>query len=121
MVFFCCGHPTNVCLVNHLDAAHIWDKWAGSYSDVLAFVQAAFAQSLSEIRTEVERYIDPNGTKLQSKAKAVNDVMLAIEQLCDPNPATRGHPSVRNSYQFDLQRYVSLFDRLARRARTGMR
>jgi len=118
--FFFCGQPTNIFLVNNLDPAHFWANWRGDYAGVLAFVQAAFAKALAEIRQHVDQYINP-GNSDRRKA-AVNDVISAIEYLCDPNPAVRGHSAQRRAHanQFDLQRFISLFDRLARQARAGM-
>lgn len=117
VTFFFCGQPTNVFLAKELDPAHLWGTWANDYATVMAYVQAAFADSLFDIRVHVEQYMNP-GTSQKAKA-AVTEVMTAIEQLCDPNPSTRGHPA-NPGHRLDLQRYISLFDKLAHQARAGV-
>lgn len=120
IVFFFCGRPTNSFLATHLDSAHHWKSWRGFYRDVMAYVSTAFAQALPDIRAGVTLYIDPTDTGSPQRVRAIGEIMTAIEQLCSPDRTRRGHPSADKSNQFDLQRYVALFDTLRARAKLNL-
>jgi serine/threonine protein kinase len=94
-------------LIDNLDPQHRPASWGSAYRDVLPFVQAAFDISLEEFARSVP---DP----------VRNDLRTAVSQLCDPDPARRGHPLNRNTWQFNFARYISLFDLLGRRAECGL-
>ena len=51
-----------------------------------------------------------------------DEVSKVIRELCEPNPDSRGHPRTRSRLgnPYALDRYVSLFDRLAQRAEYGL-
>lgn len=117
IVFFFCGRPTNAFLITHLDSDHNWINWRGFYADVLPYVRSAFARSLPEIRTGVTSYVDPNATGFRIRIEAIERIMDAVEQLCDPDRVRRGHPRADKTNKFDLQRYIALFDMLRVRAR----
>ena len=118
IVFFFCGQPTNAFIAANLQPqAHHWNVWRGFYRDVEASLQASFATSLQQIRAQVIAYIDPKGTKSIQRERAIEEVMRSIEQLCNPQLAMRGHPLASGKNRFDLQRYISLFNFLAERAR----
>ena len=69
------------------------------------FLRPAFARAVDYVVSEVPQ-------DLRGELEGV------IGQLCEPDPKLRGHPLDRNNpgTQFALHRYVSLFDRLAKRA-----
>jgi hypothetical protein len=48
------------------------------------------------------------------------EIVAAIEELCDPDPHVRGHPVNREMHQFGLERYISLFNHLGKRAEMGL-
>jgi serine/threonine protein kinase len=78
--------------------------WAGTYEEVLPYVRGAFDDAM-----EAFEGILPSG---------LEEVAVAVRQLCDPDPTLRGHPRNRVGIgnQFSVERYVSIFDRLARAA-----
>lgn len=101
-------HATSL-IVKNLDPAHRPGFWGGSYRDVLAYVQSAFSETIVEFEAEVpEDYRSELGRM--------------VKELCDPDPLRRGHPkNGRNpAGQFCLDRYVSEFDLLARKAEIRM-
>lgn len=109
MAVFCLtGQALTPLLVSEIDSEHRPDTWAGPYSDVLPYVRDAFGR--------VMEVLEP-----QLPAEVSAEVVEVIRQLCDPDPGLRGHPSTRTTTQFSLERYVSLFDRLARRAESNLR
>ena len=82
-----------------------WSKWGGAYPEALAFLRPAFAEATEYVVREIP-------------ATYRGDVEPALRQLCEPDPTLRGHPRdrARVGSSFGLRRYVSLFDRLSRRA-----
>jgi len=107
-VFMFTGVNMTSFLLSKLDDAFHWNNWGGSYEEVLPYIENAFSQAIVEIEEVL------NESSIEHK----DDLIRAIRQLCEPNPAKRGHPknimSIGNSYS--LERYCSLFDRLAKRA-----
>ena len=83
----------------------------GSYEDVLPYLRHAFYQAVSYVSQEFET------AGLTSELK--DGLSEIFEQLCDPDPALRGHPldrRMRWGNQYSLQRYVNKFDLLAFKA-----
>ena len=105
VVFFCTGVSMTHLLLNRLNDQHHYTKWGGKYSEVLPYLQKSFTQIIRELRKKIH----PNFAE---------EITEAIRQLCDPNPDLRGHPKNIGSSgnQYSLERYVSIFDRLAKKA-----
>lgn len=81
-------------------------NWNGSFSAVLPNIQTVFTEILSELEKAAPDNIRTELTK-------------AVSELCSPDPSFRGHPRERthaSTNPFRLERYVSLFDRLAKLA-----
>lgn len=92
-----------------MQSAHHWMRWRGSWEDALVFLRPAFSEAVDYVGNEIPAYYrDP--------------LCPALAQLCDPDPSTRGDPKERRlgGNTFQLHRYVSLFNRLARRAEYEM-
>ena len=92
----------------HPTARH--QVWGGSYAAVLPQLQAAFSTVLTKVFDQL-----PEG------ADYGVELVLSISQLCNPDVAVRGHPATRDIQTgtgnvFDLERFVSIFDRLATKA-----
>jgi eukaryotic-like serine/threonine-protein kinase len=94
-------------LIDHLHPPHRPGLWPHDYRMVLPYVRDAFGKTIQDIRTALPAAIR-------------SDVAHSIELLCDPDPSTRGHPKDLNNQQFNFERFVSLFDRLAERAEHGL-
>ena len=82
--------------------------WKPPYIDALPYVREAFENVLESIGPAF-----PNGFR--------DELLQIVRQLCDPDPNRRGDARARlgSASQFSLDRFVSLFDRLARRAEMG--
>lgn len=80
----------------------------GGFIQDLPYLQKAFADSLNQLKTE-----------LYPLAKNLtNEIIMIAQQLCEPDPRRRGDPNALafGRRQYDLQGYISRFDRLATRA-----
>ena len=105
VVFFCAGVSMTHLLLKRLDKEHSYSKWGGTYSEVLPYLQQVFTEIIRELREKI-------------RTGFADEVAECVKQLCNPDPDRRGHPkSIESSgNQYSLERYVSIFDRLARKA-----
>jgi serine/threonine protein kinase len=98
-------------LMARLDPQHRWTPHRFEYPDyleLLPYIETAFGDEIQQIR--------------QHLPIAVRDELTqVIRELCDPDPRRRGHPRNRGaSNPYSLQQYVSIFNRLAVKARFGL-
>jgi serine/threonine protein kinase len=107
VTFLFTGVSINAVLYQYLDQPRRPGFWPQDYRTVLPYVRDAFGQAINEIRTGIPECVRPK-------------ILPAIEELCDPDPHVRGHPINRKINQFGLERYISLFAHLARRAELGL-
>ena len=107
VVFFCRGISMTHLLFKRLDKKHRFQNWGGTYSEVLPYLQNIFAQIIRELREEI-----------QGDFAFANEIAELVKQLCNPDPQQRGHPKniISSGNQYSLERYVSIFDRLAKQA-----
>jgi serine/threonine protein kinase len=105
----------NALLFSCLSPIHRPNIWGGTYADVLPYVQAAFAQVMTEFRARLPDRMKPDRLK--------DELVQVIAQLCEPNPAKRGHPSNLNgtANPYSLERYISILDRLAFTAEVNLK
>jgi eukaryotic-like serine/threonine-protein kinase len=94
-------------ILHALHHSHRPGFWPHDYRNVLHYVRDAFGRVMTQVRAALPEPIR-------------DDVGTAIEMLCDPDPNLRGHPKDLNANQFNFERFVSLFDRLAKRAGLGL-
>lgn len=95
-------------ILGYIDIAHrpptIRGRWMGTYEEILPTIRTAFSQALEDIKPSL-----PDDFR--------DELIAMIAQLCDPDPALRGHPSARaQKHPYDLSRYISRFDFLAQRS-----
>jgi serine/threonine protein kinase len=97
-------------ILGRLSVAEHPKNWGGTYSEILPRVQSAFEDVLVNFKRAVQ-------------CDCGEEIVQAVRQLCNPDPMYRGHPLNRFGVgsQFSLERYVSLFNRLAKRAELGLR
>ena len=110
VVFFCTGVSMTHLLLPRLNINHHYTRWTGTYREVLPYLEHHFLAIIREFRAQlIPRFPD--------------EIVDVIKQLCNPDPNLRGHPqniaSTRNRYS--LERYVSLFNRIAKRAEYTLR
>lgn len=109
--FLVTGLPMTAMIIDELDPAARPAAWTGTYAAVLGQVRAAYARAIDRVASEIP-----------ADAPYRDDLLMCVRQLCDPDPALRGHPLTRATLAsvgnvYDLERYVSAFDRLALEAR----
>ena len=80
--------------------------WTGTYGQISPLLQSQFTDQLQALTDAV------------SDLPIGGELVKAATELCNPNPANRGHPlshaSGGNGYS--LERYISLFDALAKKS-----
>ena len=97
-------------LFAYMDNEHHYERWAGPYEEVLPYVTDAFDRILSDLSSLLD---DDH----------VAELSVHLRQLCHPDITQRGHPTnIRRKFdQYSLERYVSIFDRLASRAEVSLK
>jgi len=109
--FLASGSSMSALIIDELDAAARPRAWNGKYEAVLPQVRAAFGRAIDRIAQEI-----PDDAPYKA------ELVLCVRQLCDPDPAVRGHPNTRailanKGNVYDLERYLNIFDRLSLAAR----
>lgn len=109
-VFLFTGSTMNGLILGELPASLRPDNWTGTFADVLPYVVDAFGRGVDTLGHHV--------TDLRLRS----DLQEIVRQLCSPDPKLRGHPLTRAQAgdRFSLERYVSWFNLLARRAEIGI-
>ena len=110
VVYFYTGVSLTHLIFMRIDEAHDCNTWSGTYEEVLPYLQEVFAGIVVELQHFVPH-------------EYASEVMETVRQLCNPDPVRRGHPKnlAFNGDRYSLERYVSLFDRLAARAEWSTR
>jgi hypothetical protein len=116
VVFFFLGVGMTPLVFKHLDTAFqpsarpFHGGWTGTFHGVLSYVRDAFDRAILEFGGQI-----PNEA-LRAKLTTI------VRQLCEPDSRLRGHPLSRSTTgnSFSLERYITDFDLLARRAEIGM-
>lgn len=101
---------TTSAVVVHLERDFRPGTWSDSYGEVLPYVREAFDQVALGLHGALP-------------ASIADDVVTVFRELCDPDPVLRGHASSRPGTlnRYALDRYVTHFDRIARRATIELR
>lgn len=85
-----------------LEYFHHWKIWKGSYEQVLPFIRDAFGRALLKVKPEIPVQIR-------------SEIMIMVRQLCEPDPALRGHP-LNRGVPYELERYLNQLAILVRKA-----
>ncbi len=109
-VFLFSGHNMTSLMLERLAPEHRPAVWGDSYAAALPFLRSAFNQALDEFESSCP-------------PESAVELSTCVRELCDPDPALRGHPSDRIGHRsrYSLERYVTIFDRLARTAEVRRR
>ncbi len=105
-MFFFSGLSATASLFAQLAPQYHPTVWAGTFQAVLPYVRNAFGDS-------IHAFSEPLTIDIRDRLTA------AVKQLCEPEPALRGHPLNRTGIganQYSLERYIALFDVLAKKA-----
>lgn len=108
--FLITGTPMTALIISEVDPNARPKEWRGTYEQVLPQVQLAFARAMDKVAREI-----------QAEAPYREELLLCIKQLCEPDVSKRGHPTTRfimadGGNVYDLERYLSVLDRLAFKA-----
>lgn len=109
IVFFVTGFGCSQHLFSSLPQNHkpavLRGTWVGDYRSVLPILQTRFTSVIEQFKSTLPDW-------------AADDLTKAMSELCNLDPQLRGHPLERIGHRnrFSLVRYVSLFDRLAKKA-----
>jgi serine/threonine protein kinase len=98
-------------IMKELDVTAQPASWRGTYPQVLSQVRQAFERVLIHI----DQILPPS-------APYRAELLQCIAELCDPDPLVRGHPMTRavqggHGNVYDLERYITIFDILALKAK----
>ena len=109
VVFFCTGVSMTHLLLSRMNKEFHFLKWNDSYEEVLPYLQSNFLEIIRELHTNIQ-------------SEFADKIAEAVKQLCNPDPNLRGHPkSILSGYnQYSLERYVSIFGNLARKAELSL-
>lgn len=72
----------------------------------LPYLTQAFHEAVSDLEKSIEKIA----------GLLTPDIMEIVLQLCEPDPKRRGHPQDRVGQPYNLERYISRLDLLARKA-----
>lgn len=102
--FFYTGMALTPALGTQLNPTYKWDKWNGTFDEVMPFLSAAF----TAVREEFLK---------NCHSEDCVELNQLLSYLCDPDPYKRGHPRNRAiNVPYGLDRFVSRFEFLATRA-----
>lgn len=111
LVVFClAGVGVTQLVQSELRPEHQWREWKGTYSDVLPYIREAFERLTAEVGRQIPEQVR-------------GDILSILRELCDPDPHVRGDRQGLGNVatQYRLDRYVTRFDLLARRAEISLR
>lgn len=109
IVFMYAGVSATRLLTECIHEDHRPTTWSGTYEEVLPYVDDYFRLMNRRIASHMPHLVRA-------------ELCGAVLHLCDPDPSRRGHPKNHaTGNRFGLERYVSLFNRLALTARVNMR
>ena len=106
VVFYFSGISMSALLRKHVPDNFSWDKWKGTYDELIPYLENGFSSALNEFESNITR------DDLKKELKQL------VEYLCNPFPEKRGHPKnieLRGS-NYAMERFVTMLDVLKRKA-----
>jgi serine/threonine protein kinase len=112
MVVFLFGRANMTALLfSQMDETHHPNRWGGTFQEALPYLRQGYERALHLFKSDLSGL----------RAELRDELMAIVRHLCDPDPALRGDPKARSgANQYSLERYVTRFDLLARRAEIGL-
>ena len=114
LYFFVTGASFTPILLGFLKEEHLPGRWGDSFENVLPYLMQSFSLCCQNFRLQLQNQLLPGLDNDWQERLAT-----AMQQLCVPDPALRGHPlnkRMRSGSPYSLERYVSLFNMLAAKA-----
>ncbi len=101
-VFLFTGTNLTSTLFAKMQREHHWNYWASSYSEVLPYVQEAFARCLEELSAVLPPVVRA-------------DVVEIVTCMCNPDLSKRGYPkTIGKGTQYSLERFLSKLTHLVK-------
>lgn len=105
--FFIRGFGATQLLFNELHLSHVpipFGAWNGGYRPIVPLLQTSFTKMLHDLETDL------------GNGQISDELVKVASELCNPDDQLRGHPLARigSSNPHSLERYISIFDRLAK-------
>ena len=106
VVFYITGISMSALLMSNIQTNFRVDRWRGTFDEVRPYIADAFSKSLIIFENSIQDIFFKN------------ELRQIVEYLCFPFPEERGHPKniVSTSSNFNMERFVSRFDYLYRKA-----
>ncbi len=85
------------------------ENWGGDFNSALPYIRDSWDESLGEFENYIKNFA----------GQLTPELVEIVRQLTDPDPTKRGHPKniiFKHGNPFSFERYISWFNRLARRA-----
>jgi len=111
VVYFFTGTSMTALWTEELETRYRWQSWPDTFDRVMPHLRDAFDRAVARFAATVPAEL----------AAPLEEIVC---QLCEPDPRRRGHPRERRALfgnPFRLDRYVTGFDNLAKRAEAGLR
>lgn len=104
VMFLCLGVTMNGLLFGRLEPRFRCDRWTGTYSEVLPYLRRVMVEVLADVRVRLPKEI-------------ASGLAVLVGDLCSLEPGERWEPRGRRREGGpSLERYITRFDLLARRA-----
>jgi serine/threonine protein kinase len=110
MIFFMfSGVSATALLMQQLADEHRWQAWDSAYDAVLPYLREAFGRVIETFSAQI------------SNEHLKREITGLVRELCDPDPNVRGDSTnrQRGCNPFSMERYLTRFDLLSRRADLG--
>ena len=112
--FYLGGASMTHLILNCLEDEYHPRKYKGDYMGVITYVQKCFAQIIRDIQSRASDHSEEIGN--------------IVKQMCNPNPEKRGHPiEIRRKHkssgqynQYNLERYISVFNKLLKKTENSL-
>jgi eukaryotic-like serine/threonine-protein kinase len=105
VVFYFTGISMSALLRKHIPDNFSWEKWRGSFEELVPYLENGFTCALKEFEYNIAR------------PDLKDELTQLVKYLCNPFPEKRGHPinvlSAGNNY--DMVRFVTILDVLKRK------
>ena len=103
VVFLATGSGMTPLIFKELDPTFHPRVWPNPYQNALPYVRDAYDRALAGIAHRIREPLR-------------DALMLVIREMCDPDPMLRGSPKRTGLPRYAIDRYVSIFDRLSKKA-----
>jgi len=111
VVFYFSAISMSALLRKHIPDNFSWERWTGTFEELVPYLQNGFASALIEFESNITR------TDLKAELR------LLVEYLCNPFPEKRGHPKniISLGCNYNMERFVTILDILKTKAELKVR